>query len=130
MQPRYLKGAVKVGRINKKIEEKLSISFANDMNLYVLEPTLDRFSRDYPESYLSILEEIAFSIKAPDSFSYSESRQELVFLRLYPKEREVYLLSSEFSFRGKPKRWVLIRFKASKNLNEYSRKENETFLRL
>lgn len=129
MSKSFLKDAVKVGHINKKVEEKLGVSFANDMSLYILEPTLDDFARDYPESYLSILEEIASSVRNADSFSYSESRNELLFLRLYPREGQLYLLSSLFCFRGKPKRWVLSSFKASKNLNELNRKEGEVFFR-
>lgn len=130
MKPKYLHDAVKVGRIGKKIEEKLGVSFANDMNLYVLEPTLDALARDYPESYLTILDEIAYSIKNPDAFSYSEQRNEFLFLRLYPKEGQIYLLSSQFCFRGKPKHWVLASFRASKNLNELSRKQGEAFFRV
>ena len=62
--------------------------------------------------------EIAFSIKKPDAFSFSLERNELVFLRLYPQGNELFLLKTVVGQTGKPRKWVVKSFTASKNLGE------------
>lgn len=109
---------IKLGRISKKVEAKMGVSVCNDVSIYLLETMANSYARDYPTSYLSLIEEIAFSIKKPDAFSFSLERNELVFLRLYPQGNELFLLKTVVGQTGKPRKWVIKSFTASKNLGE------------
>lgn len=108
---------IKLGRIAKPIEEKLGLSLANDVGIYLLEATADQFAREHPDSYLSLIEEIANAIRKPDSFAYSEEADELYFYRLYPRGQSLFLLEARIAHCGHPRKWVLSRFAAHKNLD-------------
>ena len=122
--------ALKIGRINKRMEEAMAISLASDMAIYVEDAMLDQLARDYPSSYLLILEEIKEAIRKPDAFSFSLKKNELTFIRLYSKQSDLYALSASVISRGRPKKWVLAHLRAIKDLRQLQREKDEEFIRL
>ncbi len=123
-------GILKIGRIGKKIEEAMGVSIANDPSIYVLDLTLDDLARRYPESYLSILSEVKEAIKKPDSFSFDIEHGVLMFFRLIPKGKELFLLIAKVSSKGSPRKFVLSSISATKDLSFPKLKEGGPFYRV
>ncbi|MCR5079040.1 MAG: hypothetical protein K6B65_03865 [Bacilli bacterium] len=121
---------IKIGRINKKVEERMGVSLSNDIAIYLLEPMADNLAREHPTSYLSLIEEMALTIKRPDAFSYCGERNELLYLRLYPKGKELFLLKVSVIQSGRPLKWVVKGFYASKSLSDASLSSFPCFYRL
>ena len=122
--------SLRLGRISKKVEEKMGIALASDVSIYLLEVTLNAYACEYPESYLTLVEEIANVIRKPDAFYFEQEKEELHYFRLYSQGNALFLLEAIVSHRGMPRKWILSRFCAHRDLREASPKENLAFERI
>lgn len=121
---------IKLGKIGKAVESKMDVSLASDVNIYLLEAMANAFAQEYPDSYLTLIEEISNVIRKPDAISFDQKKEELHFVRLYAQYGQLFLLDASVARRGSPRRWVIARFCAHKDLREFPQTERVYFERI
>ncbi len=87
-------------------------------------------AKEHPSTYLSLIEEMANTIKRPDAFSYCKDTGELLYLRLFPSGNELFLLRILVAQSGRPLKWIVKSFTASKSLDDPSISSFKEFYRL
>ena len=115
---------IKLGRIGKAVESKMGVSLANDVSIYLHSTMADAYAREYPESYLSLFEEVSEMIRKPDAVCFDIKKELLSFVRLLPREGELFLLRVAVAHIGAPQKWVVSQISAYKNLSELANGEN------
>ena len=115
---------IKLGRIGKAVESKMGVALANDVNIYLHGTMADAYAREYPESYLSLLEEAADMIRKPDAVSYDSASEVLSYVRLLPREGELFLMRVTVAHIGSPQKWVVRQISAFKNLKDAANAES------
>lgn len=96
---------LKIGRITRNVEKALGLSLTSSVLVYADESFLDKLTRDHPERYLKIMEEVSSLLKKPDFVSFNEKKEEFVYLRVYCKEGNFKIGKLTISHVGKPKEW-------------------------
>ena len=115
---------IKLGRIGKAVESKMGVALANDVNIYLHSTMADAYAREFPETYLSLLEEAANIIRKPDAISYDSKTEVLSYVRLLPREGELFLLRVCVAHIGSPQKWVVRQISAYKNLKDLANAES------
>lgn len=75
--------ALKIGRINRKIEKALEYEFSSDVSVYLSNVTLDEMAAKWPTTYLGRVEEMGKIVASPDYASYSSIRKRLYLIKEY-----------------------------------------------
>lgn len=90
---RPLKGTnmeIKIGRINKQIEEGMGVVLSGDIAVYLSEEMANTLAEQHPTEYLHISEEVANAISKPNFFAYNGD--EIEFLSLIKTYGSLFIL--------------------------------------
>lgn len=121
---------IKLGRIGKAVEAKMGVSLANDVSIYLHEALANSFARDYPESYLSLIEEISRILHKPDAVGYDSKSDEIHYLSLFSQCGELFLLEVIVAHTGNPQKWFVRRVVAHRDLRDKELKQTCQYTRL
>jgi len=75
--------ALKIGRINRKIEKAIAHEFGPDVAVYLSNATLDEMAAKWPTTYLGRVEEMGRIIATPDYASYCAGSKRLYLIKEY-----------------------------------------------
>lgn len=102
---------MQLGRITRAVERSLNLSLVSDVRVYGKEKYLDRLAREYPNSYLPMLEEIRNNaMKNPDFAYFNEEKEEFSLLKIYCKKGSFSYWRILLVHEGKPKKWYFASF--------------------
>jgi hypothetical protein len=79
---------VKLGRINHAIEKAVAEDLGPDVAVYVQIAELDCFAAQWPQAYLTRLNEAGKILKDPDYAAYSPKKKTLFLIKEYLKDGE------------------------------------------